>query len=120
MKYIITAFIAIGALLAVSAAQAAPLSPSAVQTEQAVASGSRAIARSFSFKGASSPAMLPFPHAAHEERLAMTTAKASVSMKQTRPSTPSRCSSKKVRLSKPASHHLNASIFCLLSSLTRP
>jgi hypothetical protein len=39
MKYIVAAFIAIGAMLAVSAAQAAPLSPSAVHTEQAVTSG---------------------------------------------------------------------------------
>ena len=38
MKYIVAAFIAIGAMLAVSA-QAAPLSPASVQTEQAIATG---------------------------------------------------------------------------------
>ena len=37
MKYIVAAFIAIGAMLGV--AQAAPLSPASVQTEQAVATG---------------------------------------------------------------------------------
>ena len=38
MKYIVAAFIAIGAMLSVSA-QAAPLSPASVQTEQAIATG---------------------------------------------------------------------------------
>jgi hypothetical protein len=38
MKYIVAALIAIEAMLAVSAAQAAPLTPFAVQTGQAVAS----------------------------------------------------------------------------------
>ncbi len=38
MRYLVAAFIAIGAMLSVSA-QAAPLSPASVQTEQAVATG---------------------------------------------------------------------------------
>jgi hypothetical protein len=38
MKYIVAAFIAVGAMLSVSA-QAAPLSPASVQTEQAIATG---------------------------------------------------------------------------------
>ena len=38
MKYIVAAFIAMGAMLSVSA-QAAPLSPASVQTEQAIATG---------------------------------------------------------------------------------
>jgi hypothetical protein len=38
MKYIVAAFIAIGAMLSVSA-QAAPLSPAFVQAEQAIATG---------------------------------------------------------------------------------
>jgi hypothetical protein len=38
MKYLVAAFIAIGAMFGVSA-QAAPLSPASVQTEQAIATG---------------------------------------------------------------------------------
>ena len=38
MKYIVAAFIAIGVLFS-AAAQAAPLSPASVQTEQAIATG---------------------------------------------------------------------------------
>jgi len=38
MKYIVAAFIAIGAMVSISA-QAAPLSPASVQTEQAIATG---------------------------------------------------------------------------------
>ncbi len=38
MKYIVAAFIAIGAMVGVSA-QAAPISPASVQTEQAIATG---------------------------------------------------------------------------------